>query len=662
MPIAQRLRRPRLARRRPPRPVPAVRAAPARASRSASTSAARPSPSRSCSRTCSATPAAASCARRTSRRSRPGGPAARARPRSRSCPARVMLQDFTGVPAVVDLAAMRDAMADARRRPGAGQPARAGRPRHRPLGPGRPLGRRRRVRVQRRARVRAQRRALPAAALGADRVPRPARRAARHRHRPPGQPRVPGARSSPTARTRAAGSPSRTRSSGTDSHTTMVNGLGVLGYGVGGIEAEAVLLGQPLYQPMPRIVGVRLHGELPRGSDRDRPRAGRSPRCCARTAWSARSSSSPATASPALSLADRATISQHVARVRRDGDAVPDRRRDARLPAADRPAGRAGRPRRALRQGAGPVARAGRRARVRRAARARPRDRRAVARRPAPAAGPGRAGGPAATTSGRPTRTTVGVAPQAGRGRRTRPRRSTTASVAIAAITSCTNTSNPTVMVGAGLLARNAVARGPARRRRPSRPRSRPARRPSPATSSGPACMRAARDARLRAGGLRLHDLHRQQRPARRAGRAGHRGQRARRRGRPVGQPQLRGPDPPAGAGGYLASPPLVVAFALAGRVDIDLTTEPLGIGERRHAGVAGRHLAAPGRGRATVIGGVDRPGAVPRRPTRSCSRATSAGARCRSRRATATPGTPPRPTSRSPPFFEGLTARAARR
>ena len=46
----------------------------------------------------------------------------------------------------------------------------------------------------------------------------------------------------------------------------MINGLGVLGYGVGGIEAEAVLLGQPLYQPMPHVVGVRLHGELPRGS------------------------------------------------------------------------------------------------------------------------------------------------------------------------------------------------------------------------------------------------------------------------------------------------------------------------------------------------------------------------------------------------------------
>ncbi len=53
---------------------------------------------------------------------------------------------------------------------------------------------------------------------------------------------------------------------GTDSHTTMVNGLGVLGYGVGGIEAEAVLLGQPLYQPMPHIVGVRLTGELPTAS------------------------------------------------------------------------------------------------------------------------------------------------------------------------------------------------------------------------------------------------------------------------------------------------------------------------------------------------------------------------------------------------------------
>ena len=53
---------------------------------------------------------------------------------------------------------------------------------------------------------------------------------------------------------------------GTDSHTTMINALGVLGWGVGGIEAEAVLLGQPLYLLEPEVVGVRLIGSLPEGS------------------------------------------------------------------------------------------------------------------------------------------------------------------------------------------------------------------------------------------------------------------------------------------------------------------------------------------------------------------------------------------------------------
>ncbi len=52
---------------------------------------------------------------------------------------------------------------------------------------------------------------------------------------------------------------------GTDSHTTMVNGLGVLGWGVGGIEAEAVMLGQPIYMLAPDVVGVRLSGALPSG-------------------------------------------------------------------------------------------------------------------------------------------------------------------------------------------------------------------------------------------------------------------------------------------------------------------------------------------------------------------------------------------------------------
>ena len=96
-------------------------------------------------------------------------------------PARVILQDFTGVPAIVDLAVMRDAMADL-----GGDPARVN-----PLVPADLVidhsvqvdrfGTSGGVRLQRRARVRAQRRALPAAALGPDRVPRPAGRAARDR-------------------------------------------------------------------------------------------------------------------------------------------------------------------------------------------------------------------------------------------------------------------------------------------------------------------------------------------------------------------------------------------------------------------------------------------------------------------------------------------------
>ena len=53
---------------------------------------------------------------------------------------------------------------------------------------------------------------------------------------------------------------------GTDSHTTMINGLGVVGWGVGGIEAEAVMLGQPIYMLLPHVVGFKLEGELPTGT------------------------------------------------------------------------------------------------------------------------------------------------------------------------------------------------------------------------------------------------------------------------------------------------------------------------------------------------------------------------------------------------------------
>ncbi len=56
---------------------------------------------------------------------------------------------------------------------------------------------------------------------------------------------------------------------GTDSHTTMVNGLGVLGWGVGGIEAEAAMLGQPVTMLIPQVIGFKLTGSL---AGRARPR------------------------------------------------------------------------------------------------------------------------------------------------------------------------------------------------------------------------------------------------------------------------------------------------------------------------------------------------------------------------------------------------------
>ena len=84
---------------------------------------------------------------------------------------------------------------------------------------------------------------------------------------------------------------------GTDSHTTMVNGLGVLGWGVGGIEAEAAMLGQPVSMLIPRVVGFKLTGERPPASPPP-TWCSPSPRCCASTAWWASSSSSTARAWP----------------------------------------------------------------------------------------------------------------------------------------------------------------------------------------------------------------------------------------------------------------------------------------------------------------------------------------------------------------------------
>ncbi len=270
---------------------------------------------------------------------------------------------------------------------------------------------------------------------------------------------------------------------GTDSHTTMINGLGVLGWGVGGIEAEAVMLGQPLYQLTPEVIGVRLTGQLLEGATatdlvltvtemlRKYGVVGRFVEFCG-------------VGLSSLSLADRATIAnmapeygatsalfpvddetlRYLRLTGRDDradlveqyckaqglfrtDATPDPEYDdlLELELADvRPSL------------AGPK---------------RPQDRvllghvRETFRTAYPAVFPVD-DGVAAQDNGR-------SAP-GGTATLTAPRRAGTVpvtlggvettlhhgSVAIAAITSCTNTSNPSVMVGAGLLARKAVERG----------------------------------------------------------------------------------------------------------------------------------------------------------------------------------------------------------
>ena len=414
-------------------------------------------------------------------------------------PARVLLQDFTGVPAVVDLAAMRNAMADL-----GGDPEQIN-----PLIPAELVidhsvqvdvfGTRERLRAQRRARVRAQPRALRLPALGPEGASATSRSC-----RP-----APGSSTRSTSSTSRAWSRSATASAfpdtlvGTDSHTTMVNGLGVLGWGVGGIEAEAAMLGEPLSMLVPQVVGFKLTGRLPEGATatdlvltvteilRQAGVVGKF------VEYFGHGLGLAAARRP---RDDR----EHVARVRRDVRLLPGRRADARLPAPDRPQRRADRARRGLLQGEHALARPERGADVLAGGRARPLDRRAVARRPAPPAGPRPAHAredrvprrrsarsasrtrsrtaattrPSPTPSRRATRrpSRRRAAPPSPSRTRRRSRWSARAGrasaspgtdyelehgcVVIAAITSCTNTSNPQVMVGAGLLAKKAVERG----------------------------------------------------------------------------------------------------------------------------------------------------------------------------------------------------------
>ncbi len=543
-------------------------------------------------------------------------------------PARVILQDFTGVPAVVDLAAMRDAMAAL-----GGDPARIN-----PLVP---------ADLVIDHSVQVDQYALPTAfAFNVDReyernteryqLLRWAQTAFRDlRVVPPGTGIVHQVNLEYLATVvqvrEVAGELQAFPDTlvGTDSHTTMISGLGVLGYGVGGIEAEAVLLGQPLYQPLPHVVGVRLTGVLPQGATAtdlvlvisqmlrkhgvvgsfvefagdglaslplaDRATiANMSPEYGATTAlfpvddetltylrltgrdpdlvalveaytkeqglW--RWPGSGPEFDETLEL-DLSTVEPSVAGPRRPQDRVPltelrdsfhglypsdahaaeehaqieagetivELASEESFPASDPPA----------------------------FASAEPAEVEDI---------PARQVSDPEPTFYRP----VTVSAEAGSAT------IRTGSVAIAAITSCTNTSNPTVMVGAGLLARNAVARGL---------------RTSPIAKTSLAPGSRVVTEYLERAGL-MDPLE-----ALGFGLVGYGCTTCIGNSGPLDAPiaqavedhelvvaavlsgnrNFEGRIHPLVRASYLASPPLVVAFALAGRVDIDLTTEPLGTG-----------------------------------------------------------------------------------
>ncbi len=398
---------------------------------------------------------------------------------------------------------------------------------------------------------------------------------------------------------------------GTDSHTTMINSLGVMGWGVGGIEAEAVMLGQPYFMQLPEVVGMRLTGSLPAGATAT-DLVLVVTQMLRRHGVVGRFVEFFGDGLAALGLADRATLAnmspeygatmgffpvdhetlRYLARTGRPPELIelveryctaqrlfhtpdsphPEYSSVVELDLATVEPSLAG-PRR-------------------------PQDRillremsdafhqvlpnlipASARRRAAPehesAAWAGEGGHTPAATSAAVSREIATAADVEYEGGRFSLH---DGSVVIAAITSCTNTSNPSVMIGAGLVARNAIKKGLRRR-------------PWVKTSMAPGSKVVT--AYLREAGL-LSDLETLGFHVVGYGCTtciGNSGPLAEPIARAIGEHELVAAAVLSGnrnfearihphvRANYLASPMLVVAYALAGRVDVDLTTEPLGEG-----------------------------------------------------------------------------------
>ncbi len=375
---------------------------------------------------------------------------------------------------------------------------------------------------------------------------------------------------------------------GTDSHTTMVNGLGVLGWGVGGIEAEACMLGQPLYMVMPQVIGFKLTGRLPEGSTAT-DLALTVTQMLRKKGVVGKFVEFFGAGLSSMTLADRATI----------GNMSPEYGATMGFFPVDeetlRYLRRTGRPEEQIaiveaytkEQGlfrtdgmqdpvfsdvveldlgtvvpsvAGPR---------------RPQDRidlRDMKERFRQAAVQSvKEGGFGISPEARDMRVSLTIDGQ--------DTELTAGSVVIAAITSCTNTSNPSVMVAAGMLAKKAVLRGLTRK-------------PHVKTSLAPG-SRVVTQYLIDAGMMPyLEQLGFQIVGYGCTTCIGNSGplipeveQAVVKHGMTVaaalsGNRNFEGRIHPLVRANYLASPPLVVAYALAGRIDIDLANDPIGVGK----------------------------------------------------------------------------------